>query len=105
MKHKYINNGRFSLAIALGLLGTLNLARADSVGHYVPAFFNIRDYFVPAPGLYGAIYSYYYTTDRLNDQNGHQVNSVTISPGPGPGVTLGVSRRSASAWPSSFELL
>jgi hypothetical protein len=51
---------------------------------------NIRDYLMPEPGLYGVVYNYYYTTDRLNDKNGNQISSVTINPGPGPGVTLNV---------------
>jgi hypothetical protein len=65
-------------------------ARAGEIGHYGGGFLNIRDYFVPEPGFYTAVYNYFYTTDRLNDRNGNEVKSVTINPGGGPGVTLGV---------------
>jgi hypothetical protein len=51
---------------------------------------NIRDYLVPEPGIYGAVYNYGYTTERLNDASGSKVNSVRINPGGGAGVTLGV---------------
>lgn len=61
---------------------------AGELGHYAPGLFNIRDFAMPPPGSYGAVYNYYYTTDRLNDRRGNKVSSVTI--GPGPGVTLGV---------------
>jgi hypothetical protein len=52
--------------------------------------FNIRDFLVPAePGVYGVVYNYYYTSDRLNNSSGHQISSVNI--GPGPGVTVNVN--------------
>lgn len=52
---------------------------------------NIRDYFVPAPGTYVALYNYYYTADRLNDADGDRIRSVTINPpGGGSGVTVDV---------------
>jgi hypothetical protein len=63
---------------------------AAEIGHYNGALFNIRDYFVPEPGVYAALYNYFYTTDRLNDRKGNKVKSVTINPGGGPGVTVGV---------------
>ncbi|HRI13957.1 MAG TPA: transporter [Verrucomicrobiota bacterium] len=64
--------------------------RAGEIGHFNGGFLNIRDFFVPAePGFYGALYNYYYTTDRLNDQNGNEINDITIiPPGGGPGTTL-----------------
>src|SRR5262245_35412113 len=62
-------------------------AFAADIGHFNGGVMNIRDYLVPEPGFYGVLYNYYYTTDRLNDRNGHKVNSVSINPGPGPGVT------------------
>jgi len=63
-------------------------ASAGELGHFAPGVFNIRDFAMPPPGFYGALYNYFYTTDRLNDRNGNKVHSVTI--GPGPGVTLDV---------------
>src|SRR5437879_4765452 len=89
MKTKHTQN-----LIAAALTGALALAttvaQAGEIGHYAGGFMNMRDYFVPEPGFYGAVYNYFYTTDRLNDRNGNKVNSVTFNPGGGPGVTLGV---------------
>src|SRR5258708_7868661 len=81
--------------LACALVGALalvtNVAQPGEIGHFNGGFMNIRDYFVPEPGFYGAVYNFYYTTDRLNDRNGNKISSVTINPGPGPGVTLGVN--------------
>jgi hypothetical protein len=63
------------------------------IGHFNGGFLNIRDYFVPpAPGVYTGLYSYYYSTDRINDRHGDEIDSVNLNPGPGPGrpVTLNV---------------
>ena len=78
--------------VAVALLGAGSLARAGDVGHFVGGMMDIRDYFVPEPGFYGALYNYFYTSDRYNDQNGNKVSSITIRPGPGPGTTLDVGR-------------
>jgi len=51
-----------------------------ATGHYMPGVFNIRDFVVPDPGFYGALYNYFYTTNRINDSNGNQINSVNIGP-------------------------
>jgi hypothetical protein len=59
---------------------------AAEISHYVAGVMNIRDFTVPEPGFYGAVYNYWYSTDRLNDRNGDKVRSVTV--GPAPGVTL-----------------
>src|SRR6266850_2385351 len=66
-------------------------AHAAALGHYYPAIFNIRDYFVPEPGFYYAQYTPYYNTDTYHDKNGDKVNSIVINPGPGPGVTVNVN--------------
>jgi hypothetical protein len=79
-----------SLVLAVSLSVAINSTRAGSIGHYNPGVMNIRDYLVPDPGLYGVLYNYYYNSGRFNDSSGHAINSVTISPGPGPGVTLDV---------------
>ncbi len=60
--------------------------QAAEVGHFAPGVVGIRDFVVPEPGIYGVLYNYYYTTDRLNDANGDEIDSVTV--GPEPGVTL-----------------
>jgi hypothetical protein len=71
---------------AIALIGALTLTasfvRAGTVGHYNGGIMDIRDYAVPDPGFYGMVYNYYYTSTRLNDGNGNQINSVTIKPGP-----------------------
>ena len=72
-------------AVAILTLAAAN-ARGAEIGHYAPGVVGIRDFVVPEPGLYGAIYNYYYTTDRLNGANGDEIESVTV--GPPPGVTL-----------------
>jgi hypothetical protein len=77
-------------ALAGALAFATTVADAAEIGHFSGGFLNIRDYLVPEPGLYGGVYNYFYTTDRLNDRHGDKINSVTISPGPGRGVTLGV---------------
>lgn len=80
--------------ITAALVGALTLtvtaAQAGETGHYTPGVVNIRDFTVPGPGFYGAVYNYWYLASRLNDRNGNEVSSVTIGPGGGPSVTLGV---------------
>ncbi len=75
------------LAVFILVLGGTG-ANAAEIGHFAPGVLGIRDFSVPEPGLYGVLYNYYYSTDRLNDADGNRVDSITISPGPGPGVTL-----------------
>jgi len=80
--------------VTAALIGALALltpvTEAGEIGHYAGGFLNIRDYFVPPPGVYAAVYNYFYRTDQLNDRNGDRVDSVTVNPGSGPGLTLGV---------------
>jgi hypothetical protein len=75
----------------IALLGAIGSAQAASSAHYTPGFMNIRDFFLGAPGWYVVDYNYFYTSDQFNDRDGNAVNSITIKPGPGPGVTLKVS--------------
>ena len=84
-------NRRVLLILSFWLLGTINPASAGSVDHYNPGVMNIRDFLVPEPGVYAAVYNYFYTSDQLKDANGNRISSVTIRPGPGPGVTLNVN--------------
>ncbi len=87
MQHTTMKTLSLALVAALNMILT---AHASEIGHYNGGVMNIRDYLVPEPGFYGAVYNYFYTTDRLNDRNGNKVSSVTVNPGGGPGVTLGV---------------
>ncbi len=69
---------------------TFTVAQAADIGHYDGGILNIRDYFMPEqPGIYGAVYNYYYTTDRLNNGNGDKISSVNINTPSGP-VKLGL---------------
>ncbi len=74
------------LMIACGLTIVTNESHAD--GHFMPGVFGIRDYVVPDPGFYGTLYNFYYTTNRMNDNNGNKVESVQI--GPRKNVTVNV---------------
>jgi hypothetical protein len=78
------------LLVAVLLSAAINSAQAGSIGHYNPGVMNIRDYLVPEPGVYGILYNYYYSSGQFNDSSGDKISSVTIKPGPGPGVTLNV---------------
>lgn len=81
----------FGLALLLALAWAAPAA-ASEIGHFIPGLFNIRDLVVPEePGFYAVSYQYFYSTDRLNDEDGDEVESVNIHPGPGPGVTLDVN--------------
>jgi hypothetical protein len=79
-----------TLALLLGLALSTGTTHGAEIGHYVPGLLNIRDFAMPEPGLYGVLYNYFYSTDRLNDRNGNEINSVTLNPRGGPGVTLNV---------------
>ena len=68
--------------VAAAVLAVSGAALAGDPGHYVGGLMDTRDYFVPDPGFYAALYNYLYTTDRYNDQNGNKVSSVTINRGP-----------------------
>jgi hypothetical protein len=68
---------RLGTAIRIGAIVAAT-ARAQTV-HYIPGSFNIRDFGLPDPGFYGAIYNYAYMTDNLKDANGNQINSITIT--------------------------
>jgi hypothetical protein len=66
-------------------------ARAE-IGHFNGGFLNIRDYLVPpAPGIYTAVYGYFYSTDRINNGHGDKIHDANLNPGPGPGVPVHLS--------------
>ena len=77
-------------AITAALTLALNV-HAGEIAHFNGGVMNIRDYVMPEPGFYTAIYNYLYTTGQLNNSNGDEIKSVTIKPGSGPGITLGVN--------------
>ena len=56
------------LTFAAAVLAASGVARAGDAGHYNGGLMDTRDYFVPDPGFYAALYNYFYTTDRYNDQ-------------------------------------
>jgi hypothetical protein len=85
-----IKNLNLCLLLPLLFLEAISAARAASSAHYTPGSMDIRDLFLGAPGWYVAVYNYYYTSDQFNDANGNAVNSATIKPGPGPGLTINV---------------
>ncbi len=73
---------------------------------------DIRDYFLPEqPGIYGVIYNYYYTTDRLNNGNGDKISSVNVNTPSGPvnvgtGVNLNMyALIPAVVWSTPCEIL
>src|SRR5262245_16928250 len=89
MRHKLVQTTRLFL-----VTGSLMLAlntRAGEIGHFNGGVMNIRDYVMPDPGVYVAIYNYFYTTGQLNNSNGDEINSVTIQQGPGPGIEQGIN--------------
>ena len=79
-----------TLVLTLGLAFSIHTTHGAEIGHYIPGLPNIRDFAMPEPGFYGVLYNYFYFSDRLNDRDGDEVNSVTINPRGGPGVTLDV---------------
>ena len=81
--------------LALGsviLFGVITTATtfASEIGHFAPGVPGIRDLAVPPPGLYAGVYNYRYSTSRLNDANGNQVSSVTLTGPGGQSATLNV---------------
>ena len=69
---------------------TPTLSRAQA--HFAPGVANIRDYAVPQPGLYVAVYNYGYVTSTLTDNNGIKVNQVAIGNVPAVPVSCGHMR-------------
>src|SRR5262249_6591272 len=89
MRHKLVKTTRVALTTAAVTL-VLN-THAGEIGHFNGGVMNIRHYVMPDPGVYTAIYNYFYTTGQLNDSNGNEINSVTVKPGPGPGIEQGIN--------------
>jgi hypothetical protein len=53
-------------------------AVAFGQAHFTPGVANIRDYVVPAPGVYAAIYNYGYITSDVTDNNGNQIRQILV---------------------------
>src|SRR6187455_2008174 len=73
------------------ITGPILTKAQQEVGHFAPGVLNIRDFAMPDSGFYAAVYNYFYSTDRLNDDNGNKIKSVTIKPGSGPGTTVNIN--------------
>ena len=75
------------LSPGLLLIVAVGPAEAGELGHYVPGLPNIRDVVMPPPGVYGVVYTYYFTTDDFRDRNESEVRSIDVR---GRTVTLDV---------------
>src|SRR5262245_19356510 len=83
---------RISLVFVVPMALAAFTAHAGEIGHFNGGVMNLRDYLVPDPGLYTALYTYYYATDKLNDSHGDKITSVTIDPpSGGAGVPVDVN--------------
>jgi hypothetical protein len=108
MKTKITISYLSQLTVAAVLLGAGGLARAGDAGHYVGGMMDIRDYFVPDPGFYAALYNYFYMTDRYNDQSGHQLSSTTRPDGSASPVSVNLNMyvlAPAFIWVSPWNVL
>lgn len=65
-------------------------SKVQAQAHYQPGIANIRDYSMPEPGLYLAVYNYGYLTSDLTDNNGNKVTQVLVGPPGGPYAPLNV---------------
>ena len=108
MKTRTTINRWIPLAGTAALLCLGSPASAGDSGHYVGGLMDIRDYFVPDPGFYGALYNYFYTTDRYNDQDGNRVSSTTLPGGSGSPVSVNLDMyvlAPALIWTSPWKVL
>jgi hypothetical protein len=60
---------------------------ASAQAHFAPGVANIRDYAVPPPGLYLAVYNYGYTTSTLTDNGGNKISQILVGTTP---VNVGI---------------
>src|SRR5437773_7082320 len=74
------------MAIVLGCMPRLAVGQA----HFGPGVASIRDYAVPEPGLYVALYDYWYKTSKLADDNGEPVSTLVIGRPTKPTRTVGL---------------
>jgi hypothetical protein len=71
-----MNGQRLRASIVIGVIAAVTACAQD---HFAPGLANIRDWTIPAPGLYGALYNYGLVTNSLNNANGDAIKSVTIT--------------------------
>jgi len=97
--------------IAAASVAIFTTVKAGEIGHFNGGVLDIRDYFLPDPGIYGVVYNYYYFSDRLNNGNGDKISSEVIETPSGPvPVNVNVNVRvyaliPALVWSSPYELL
>ena len=72
------------------VIGAITAFTVCAQDHYAPGVANIRDWTVPDPGLYGALYNYGFLANSLNDANGNPINSVTFTGPNGRSATINV---------------
>jgi hypothetical protein len=77
------------LALLTAEAAFFTIAQAGEIGHFNGGVMDIRDYFLPDPGIYGIVYNYYYFSDRLNNGSGDKISSATV-PAPGGPVPVNV---------------
>lgn len=70
--------------IAVASVANFTTVQAEESGHFNGGILDIRDYFMPNPGIYGVVYNYYYFSDRLNNANGDKISSETVETPDGP---------------------
>ncbi|MGH7982825.1 MAG: hypothetical protein ACREFF_06720 [Candidatus Udaeobacter sp.] len=92
---KHTTGKTLDLAVIVVALTFVSNTRPGEIGHFNGGVMNIREYVMPDPGFYTAIYNYFYMTDQVNNSNGEAINSVIIKPGPGPFPAGGIPKVSA----------
>jgi hypothetical protein len=70
--------GMVAVLVAIFTAASAPHARAAELGHYAPALPRVRDFVLPAPGIYYLQYHLYYTSDTLKDKNGDSIDSVDV---------------------------
>ena len=78
VNRKKISIGNYFVAPSIALIALFLPLIATAQAHFAPGVANIRDYAVPAPGLYLAAYNYGYTTSTITDNSGNKISQVVI---------------------------
>src|SRR5215469_17597654 len=91
MRHDLVKTPRLAPITAAMMLVLVLSAGGGEIGHFNGGVMNIREYVMPDPGVYAALYNIFYTTDQLNNSNGDAINSVTVKPGPGASIERGIN--------------
>lgn len=73
------------LVLLLWVPGWITSANSAELGHYTPAVYKARDYFVPPAGSYVSLIQLYYTADTLRDKDGVRITSFEVE-----GITINV---------------